>query len=126
MSDENAPLRRAFFFRGAMRRLITDAIQARWLRLDKSEPHRRRCRMPEENRAMLEARHKAEERQANSPPGMQARAAELRARAGEMEDTNDRDAMLRLAAGYVRRAEDAARRMKIKAPARRFNVGAND
>jgi len=47
-------------------------------------------------------------------------------RKGEMEDTNDRDAMLRLAAGYVRRAEDAARRMKIKAPARRFNVGAND
>jgi len=85
-----------------------------------------RCRLPEENRTMLEARHKAEERHANSPPGMHATAAELRASAGKMEDANDRDAMLRLAAGYARRAEDAARRMKIKAPARRFNVGAND
>jgi len=57
---------------------------------------------------------------------MHATAAELRASAGKMEDANDRDAMLRLAAGYARRAEDAARRMKIMALASRVNVGAND
>jgi hypothetical protein len=66
-------------------------------------------RSPEPNRAILAARVKSQERYADSPPGLQATAAHLRARAGDMEDSNDRAAMLRLAAGYEQRANDALR-----------------
>jgi hypothetical protein len=66
-------------------------------------------RPPEESRALLEARIKSQELYAESPPGLQATAANLRAKAGEKEDSNDRAAMLRLAAGYEQRANDALR-----------------
>jgi hypothetical protein len=66
----------------------------------------------EETRAAFVARLKSEERQAASPKGLQASAAELRSRARQMADTNDRDAMLRLAAGYEQRANKALRRQQ--------------
>jgi hypothetical protein len=50
--------------------------------------------------------------QAASPNGLQATARELRARAREMADSNDREAILRLAAGYGQRANDALRRLR--------------
>lgn len=65
----------------------------------------------EETRALLAARLKSEERYADSAPGMQAQAVQLRRRAMEMKDSNDRDAMLRLAAGYEQRANAALRRL---------------
>ena len=48
---------------------------------------------------------KAQERFASSPGGMVETAAYLRRSARNMQDTNDRDAMLRLATEYERRAE---------------------
>ena len=64
----------------------------------------------EEHQALVAARRKAEERYAASPVGMRETAAYLRRSADAMQDSNDRDAMLRLAAGYECRAEEAFRR----------------
>ena len=58
----------------------------------------------EKSKADLQARHKAEARFAESASGMQALATRLRRDADAMADTNDRDAMLRLAAGFEQRA----------------------
>ena len=66
----------------------------------------------EENRAIAVARRKAEERYRESPAGMRAAAAELRRSAIEMTDTNDRDAMLRVAAGYEQRSTGAQRGLR--------------
>lgn len=63
------------------------------------------------NRALVIAERKAEDRYADSPPGLRATAAELRRQAGAMIDRNDRDTMLRLAAGYEQRAARALRRV---------------
>ena len=57
-----------------------------------------------QNQALIVARRKADERYADSPAGMLATAANLRHRAAEMTDDNDRDAMIRVAAGYEERA----------------------
>lgn len=64
------------------------------------------------NRALVVAERKAEDRYGDSPPGMRATAAQLRRQAGDMTDRNDRDTMLRLAAGYEERAAAALRRMR--------------
>lgn len=63
----------------------------------------------EEHHAVVVAQRKAEERYAASPVGMRETAAYLRRSADAMQDSNDRDAMLRLAAGYECRAEAAFR-----------------
>lgn len=63
-----------------------------------------RPKSKEPNSAGLVALSKEEERQADSPLGLLATAAELRRRAAEMEDSNDSDTMLRVAAGYEQRA----------------------
>jgi hypothetical protein len=62
-----------------------------------------------ETRAAAEAWRKAEARFAESAFGMQAAAAQLRVDADAMIDSNDRDAMLRLATGYEQRAVAALR-----------------
>jgi hypothetical protein len=46
----------------------------------------------------------ASEKAKNSPDGMRETARGLRQRASQMPDSSDRDAMLRLAAEYERRA----------------------
>ena len=48
----------------------------------------------------------------DSSQGMHATADELRRAARQMLDSNDRAAMLRIAAGYEQRAEDMSRRQK--------------
>lgn len=63
----------------------------------------------QEHRALVAAERKAEERYWNSPGGMRTRAAELRRASVEMIDSNDCDAMRRLAAGYEQRANEALR-----------------
>ena len=73
---------------------------------DRPKAHR------EVTRADLEARHKAEARFADSDLGMRATAADLRRRATEMVDSNDRDVMFRLALDYEKRADDALGRFK--------------
>jgi hypothetical protein len=60
-----------------------------------------------EHTALVAAQRKAEARYWESPAGMRATAAELRRTAIEMTDRNDCNAMLRLAASYERRADDA-------------------
>lgn len=57
-----------------------------------------------QNQVLIVARRKAHERYADSPAGMLATAAHLRHRAAEMTDDNDRDTMIRVAAGYEERA----------------------
>ena len=64
----------------------------------------------EENQALREQRLKSEEQYSDSVAGMQVAAASLRRNAAEMIDSNDRDVMLRLAAGYERRADAALQR----------------
>lgn len=68
------------------------------------------------DRAHVAAQQKAEERYANSSLGLLATAAELRRAAEGMRDSNDRDAMLRVAAGYEQRAVDVERRLRAIAP----------
>jgi hypothetical protein len=46
------------------------------------------------------------ERARNSPEGMREAASELRSKARTMGNSGDRDAMLRIAAGYETRAAD--------------------
>lgn len=70
------------------------------------------------HKALLIARAKEEERRADSPLGMDATAAQLRRAAQDMVDSNDRDAMLRLAAGYAQRAARAATWSAVADPAR--------
>jgi hypothetical protein len=65
-----------------------------------------------QHQALLKAQHKAAEKYAESAAGMQARAVHLRSEATAMTDTNDRDVMLRLAAGYEQRAANALRRQR--------------
>jgi hypothetical protein len=60
--------------------------------------------------AFREQSLKSEQRYSDSVAGMQATAATLRRSASEMMDSNDRDLMLRLAAGYEHRADVALRR----------------
>jgi hypothetical protein len=74
-------------------------------------------RPPEETWALLSA---SAERHANSPPGLRATAADLRSKAIKMTDSNDRDAMLRLAAGYEQRANEALRRAAADSVGDRF------
>ena len=47
----------------------------------------------------------------DSASGMRETARDLRAGAGQMFDSNDRDMMLRLAANHDRRADDVERRI---------------
>jgi len=61
-------------------------------------------------RALVTARVKEQERYGDSPAGMRATAAALRQSAAEMMDSNDREAMLRVAAGFEQRADTAYRR----------------
>lgn len=61
-------------------------------------------------RALVTARVKDQERYSDSPAGMRATAAGLRQSAAHMVDSNDRDAMLRVAAGFEQRADAAFRR----------------
>lgn len=56
-------------------------------------------------------RRETTERSRNSASGMRETARDLRAGAGQMFDSNDRDMMLRLAANQDRRADDVERRM---------------
>jgi hypothetical protein len=68
-----------------------------------------------ERRKSAEALHiKANDRFHNSALGMKTTARELRSGAEHMADSNDRDAMLRLAAAYERRAGDVERRPTIR------------
>jgi hypothetical protein len=60
--------------------------------------------------AVLAAQRKADEKYAQSALGMHAAATQLRRDAGAMSDSNDRDAMLRLAASYDQRAGLSQRR----------------
>lgn len=60
-------------------------------------------------RAMDAGFRKASERARNSPDGMRQTAQQLRQNAAQMRDDCDRDAMLRLAAEYERRATDRER-----------------
>jgi len=60
-------------------------------------------------RAMDAGFRKASERAKNSPEGMRETARLLRQNAAQMRDSCDRDAMLRLAAEYERRASDGER-----------------
>ena len=64
----------------------------------------------EERLALVLAERKADERYAASLAGMQATAAELRRGAVLMRDSNDREAMLRIAADYDQRANAILRR----------------
>src|SRR5689334_23205339 len=61
----------------------------------------------EQTAALVAAERKADERIAASPLGMRATASELRRKAHEMKDRNDQDAMVRLAAHYEERADEA-------------------
>ena len=67
-----------------------------------------------ETRAAAEAWRKSQARFAESAGGMQAAAAQLRVDADAMIDGNDRDTMLRLAAGYEQRAAAALRDDRIR------------
>jgi len=60
-------------------------------------------------RTMDAALRRAAERTKNSPDGMRETARELRGNASRMRNSCDRDAMLRLAAEYERRAQDRER-----------------
>jgi hypothetical protein len=60
-------------------------------------------------RAMDAAFRRASERAKNSPEGMRETARQLRQNASRMRDSCDRDAMLRLAAEYERRANNGER-----------------
>lgn len=64
----------------------------------------------EQRKATAEAFRHASERAENSPNGMRQTARELRESAAAVQDSCDRDTMLRLAAEYERRATDAERR----------------
>ena len=64
----------------------------------------------EENRAAIAARQVSEERFRDSAPGLLETARELLFRASQMTDTNDRNTILRMAAGYQRRAEEKRNR----------------
>lgn len=63
-------------------------------------------------KALITARVKEQERYWDAPVGMQATAAALRERATKMVDSNDREAILRLAEGYDQRAGDTLLRLK--------------
>ena len=63
----------------------------------------------ERRKVMDAASHRHSERVKNSPDGLRETARELRRNALQMPNSGDRDMMLRLAAGYERRAEDAER-----------------
>ena len=76
------------------------------------------ARDPERNKAIVLARLEEEQRYKDSGAGMQVKAAALRQRATQMGDSNDRDAMLRLADGYEQRAKGALRRPKSLAAGR--------
>lgn len=60
-------------------------------------------------RVMDAAFRRASERAKNSPEGMRGTARQLRQNASQMRDGCDRDAMLRLAAEYERRANHGER-----------------
>ena len=62
-----------------------------------------------ERRAIVAAERKAEEKHEESAFGMKAKAAELRRRAVSMADSNDRNAMLRVANGLERQADEVHR-----------------
>jgi hypothetical protein len=69
-----------------------------------------------ERRKILDAAdRRASERVKNSPDGMRETARGLRASAARMPNNGDRDAMLRLAAQYEHRAQDAERRPRLRA-----------
>jgi hypothetical protein len=61
----------------------------------------------ERRKVMAIAFNKASERAKDSPHGMRQTARALRENAARMPDSRDRDMMLRLAAGYERRAKNA-------------------
>ena len=65
------------------------------------------AREVEQSKVMDEAFRGASERAKISPDGMRETARGLRERAAGLPDNCDRDAMLRLAAGFERRAVDA-------------------
>ncbi|HWE73078.1 MAG TPA: hypothetical protein VG328_07955 [Stellaceae bacterium] len=62
--------------------------------------------------ALLPAQYKAQEQYAQSASGMRAKAIELRHTAAAMGDSNDRDLILRLAAGFEQRVDNASRGAK--------------
>ena len=64
------------------------------------------------NEALVAAKREANERYPDSPTAMLAAAAELRRNASDMGDSNDRNAMIRLATAYEQRADDAVRMLK--------------
>jgi hypothetical protein len=67
-------------------------------------------RLEAAHRKALEAtRRNTAERAKNSPNGMRTTAQELRNRARAMRDCSDRDAILRLAVQYERRAQELER-----------------
>lgn len=66
----------------------------------------------QQTQMLAAAKRKAEENYINTPRGMYVTAEELRHDAGHMLDSNDRDAMLRIAVGYEQRAGDVERRLK--------------
>ena len=66
-------------------------------------------------RVMDAAFRRASERAKNSPDGMRQTARQLRHNASQMRNSCDRDAMLRLAAEYERRAFNGERRTVSRA-----------
>ncbi|HEY3916762.1 MAG TPA: hypothetical protein VGL83_03165 [Stellaceae bacterium] len=66
----------------------------------------------ERRKGMDAAFRRASERAEKSPDGMRETARELRRCASSRRDSCDRDAMLRLAAEYERRATDAERQRR--------------
>lgn len=62
-----------------------------------------------ERRQAMDAFRASSERTKNSPDGMRETARGLRQRASEAPDSSDRDAMLRLATEYERRANQRER-----------------
>ena len=69
-------------------------------------------------RATEAAFRRASERAKNSPDGMVETAQALRQNAARIRNSCDRDTMLRLAADYERRADEARRRLTLSRPSR--------
>lgn len=73
-------------------------------------------------KVMDDAHRRGEERVQNSPSGLRSTAQGLRDRAGKTKNTGDREAMLRLAAGYEQRANDLDKRPNIRPTRYVFNA----